>query len=78
MQPSLLYFPGGHVVVVHACGSLDALMRCLPLAHVFSVHAELSVTVEYLPEGQGAHDTSADAVPATDPSPAEQDGVENG
>jgi hypothetical protein len=74
MHPPSLYFPATQVVV-HTCASSAALERNVPVAHVLSVHAELSVSVEYLPDPQGAQNVSADAVPAASPCPAGQLGA---
>ena len=77
MQPPSLYFPATHVVV-QVCASLAALLRYLPSGQVLSVHGELSVCVEYVPEAHGEQDASTVAVPATNPWPFGHDGVECG
>jgi hypothetical protein len=73
-RTAFLYLPATQAVV-HTCASLAALERNVPLTHVLSVHAELSVSVEYLPDPQGAQNVSADAVPAASPCPAGQLGA---
>ena len=60
---------------VHVCVSFAALAKNVPPVHVFAVHAELSVAVEYMPDAQGAHAASSVAVPAFTPSPAGQLGL---
>ena len=57
------------------CASFAALAKNVPFAHVFAVHAELFVAVEYVPDAQGAQNASAVAVPACKPSPAGQFGA---
>ena len=56
--------------MVHTCASFAAELRYFPPGQVFSVQAEKSVSMEYLPEEHGTHDVSVDAVPATDPKPS--------
>ena len=67
-QPPSLYLPLTHVDE-HVCGWLAALLRYSPVGQVLSVHGELSVCTEYLPDPHGAHDESANVVPATRPIP---------
>ena len=52
LHPPSLYFPGTHADE-HACGWSAGLLRNCPPVHVLSVHAELSVSVEYLPDPHG-------------------------
>ena len=68
-----LNLPATHVAE-QICASSAALPRYLPLGHELSVHGELSVFTEYLPEPQGSHVASAVAVPATDPVPVAHGG----
>ena len=58
-----------------ACASFAALAKYVPSAHVCSVHAELSVSVEYVPDVQGTQNASTVDVPAFTPLPAGQMGV---
>jgi hypothetical protein len=52
MHPPSLYLPATHAVE-HVCGWSAGLLRNSPVGHVLSVHAELSVAVEYLPDPHG-------------------------
>ena len=72
--PAFAYLPGTQVDA-QTCASFAALAKNVPPAHVFAVHGELSVSVEYVPDAQGAQNASAVAVPACTPSPAGQFGA---
>ena len=69
-----MYLPATHSAE-HACGSLAALLKKCPTRQVLSVHAELSVSVEYLPDPHAAQAVSVEAVPAASPWPMGQFGV---
>ena len=72
---SVLNLPGTHVLL-QTCSSLAPLPRNLPVGQVLSLHGELSVSTEYLPLLQGAHEASVIAVPATEPCPLLHGGFE--
>ena len=72
--PAFAYLPGTQEDA-QTCASFAALAKNVPPAHVFSVHAELFVSVEYVPDVQGTQNASTVDVPAFTPLPAGQLGV---
>jgi len=78
VQPAAAPIPYLNLPATHVeeqnCASSAALPRYLPLGHELSVHGELSVSTEYLPEPQALHVASTVAVPATNPLPVAHDG----
>ena len=74
---SSLYVPAAHASE-QTWASLAALLANFPDGHVWSVHIELPVLVEYFPDAHAAQNASANVVPITEPWPAVHSGVECG